>query len=112
MKKIITSFLIAVSVFSSCQKLEIADGTPQCIKNDIKSFEKSASCSDAHVDEFEFQSETVYVFSSGTCGADMSARVFDSKCNFKGQLGGIAGNTKIDGQDFSTAKFIKTVWKK
>lgn len=112
MKNLITSFLIAVLFFSSCKKLDIADGTPQCIKKEIRSLEKGASCSDAQVDEFEFQSETVYVFSPGSCGADMAAPVLDSKCNSKGQLGGFAGNTKIDGQEFSTAKFIRTVWKK
>lgn len=112
MKNLITSLLIAVLLFPSCKKLDIADGTPHCIKSKIRSFEKSAFCADAHVDQYEFQSETVYVFSDGSCGADMAAAVLDSKCNSKGQLGGFVGNTKINGQEFSSAKFIKTVWKK
>ncbi len=112
MKHIIASFLIAFWVLGSCKKFDIADGTPRCIKQKIRDYEKDASCSDAHVDEYEFQSETVYVFSPGSCGADMAAPVYDSKCNNKGQLGGFAGNTMIDGQEFSTAKFIKTVWEK
>lgn len=112
MKNVSTSLLIAVFFFPSCKVVDIAVGSPDCIQKAIKSFEKAASCSDAQVDEYEFQSETVYVFSPGSCGADMAAPVLDAKCNNKGQLGGFAGNTKIDGQEFSTAKFIKTVWKK
>lgn len=112
MKNFITSLLIMLLLFPSCKKLDIADGTPPCIKSKIRSFEKEASCSDAQVDEYEFQSETVYVFSPGSCGADMAAAVLDSKCNSKGQLGGFVGNTKVDGQEFSSAKFIKTIWKK
>ena len=112
MKNLIPSFLIAVLFFPSCKKLDNVDETLPCINQEISSFEKGPSCSDAQVDEYEFQAETVYVFSHGTCIVDMSATVLDSKCNSKGQLGGISGNTKIDGQEFSTAKFIKTVWKK
>jgi hypothetical protein len=112
MKNTIISFLISLLFFASCKKLDIANGTPHCVKRKIRNFEKQASCADAHVDQYEFETETVYVFSEGTCGADMSAAVIDSKCNSKGQLGGIVGNTKINGQEFSTAKFIKTVWKK
>lgn len=112
MKNIIASFLIAILFLASCKKFDIAEGTPPCIKQKIRDYEKTADCSDAHVDEYEFQSETVYVFSSGSCGADMAAAVYDNKCNHKGQLGGYVGNTKIDGLEFSSATFIKTVWKK
>lgn len=112
MKSIITSFLMVLMFFTSCKKLDIAQGTPNCIKNKIQSFEQHATCSDAHVEQFRFQSENVYVFSNGTCGADMSEEVLDCKCNSLGFLGGFVGNTKINGQEFSTATFIKTIWKK
>ncbi len=112
MKNLILYLLFAVTLFSACKKLEIEEGTPNCIRTKISAFEKDAFCSDPQVDEYQFQSEFVYVFIDGSCGADLAATVFDSKCNIKGQLGGIAGNTRINGEEFNAAKFIKTVWKK
>ncbi len=113
MKNGITIFLIGLLFYSSCKKTEITNGTPLCIKTEIRNYEVNGTfCSDAHVDEYEFQSERVYFFSPGTCGNDMAAEVFDSKCNSIGFIGGLLGNTQINGEEFSNAKFIKTVWKK
>jgi len=42
----------------------------------------------------------------------MTSEVADSDCNSLGLLGGIAGNTIINGEEFSNAKFIKTTWEK
>lgn len=54
---------------------------------------------------------TVYVFNIGnTCGADMSSDVIDAECNNLGYLGGFDGNWEINGEDFSNAIFVKTVW--
>ena len=52
----------------------------------------------------------VYVFDLGTCGADMTSEVLDENCNTLGFLGGIAGNTKINGDDFGNAKYKSTIW--
>jgi len=112
MKNLINYFLITLLFFSFCKKAESGDGTPACIRHKIISFEKDALCSDPSVDEYEFQSKTVYVFSPGSCGADLGASVYDSNCNNLGGLGGLRGNTQIEGQDFSTATFIKTIWEK
>lgn len=112
MKRYISFLFITTLFVASCEKIEIADGTPICIQEKIKSFEKSAGCDNAKVDEYEFQSETMYVFDPGTCGADMSAGVMNAKCVSKGYLGGITGNTKINGESFSNAKYIRTVWRK
>lgn len=62
------------------------------------------------MDEYEFQGKRVYTFFQGNCGADMATGVVDDKCKSLGSLGGITGNTKINGEDFSNAKFKKTVW--
>lgn len=85
---------------------------PSAIKKEIKKFAKSSACDDAHVDEMKFNKRTYYLFSNGSCGADMTTEVRDAKGKSKGQLGGFTGNTKIEGEDFSKAVFVKTVWKK
>ena len=105
--------ILTVISFSSCQKLAIEDGTPDWIENSIKDFDKSQSCKDGvNVEKYTFQGETVYVFNPGNCGADMTSNVLDSECNSIGYLGGIAGNTEINGEDFSDAIFISIIWKK
>ncbi|HTO16508.1 MAG TPA: hypothetical protein VLZ83_12105 [Edaphocola sp.] len=110
MKKLSMLLLIA-TVFTSCNKLHIEEGTPKCVEKKIKNFNKSTTCSDSKVDEYIFQGNTVYTFDPGNCGADMTTEVINSDCNSLGFLGGISGNTKINGVEFSTATFIKTTWK-
>jgi hypothetical protein len=39
-------------------------------------------------------------------------RVISSDFKSLGYLGGIAGKTKINGVEFSTATFVKTTWQK
>lgn len=87
-------------------------GIPTCLEAEIREYNLSATCSNAKVDEYTFQGKTVYAFAPGTCGADMTTEVMSSDCATLGHLGGIAGNTKINNEEFSTAKFVKTVWKK
>jgi hypothetical protein len=87
-------------------------GIPSCLKKEIRTFGADAVCADAHVDEMEFRKKKVYVFNPGTCGADMTSAVKDSKCRQLGDIGGITGNRKISGMDFGEAKLIRTIWKK
>jgi hypothetical protein len=111
MKKFALLFAL-ITFISACNKQGIAKGTPACVKQKIKTFEKESACSDASVKEYTFQRKTVYVFEPGTCGADMTSEVIDSGCSSLGFLGGFAGNTKINGEDFSKAELLGTVWKK
>jgi len=37
--------------------------------------------------------------------------VYDTDCNNLSFLGGIQGNSEINGKDFSKATFVKTIWK-
>jgi len=104
--------LFMVTILSSCTRLQIEKSTPTCVKDKIVEFKKSKICDDLSVEEYTFQGLTVYVFNSGTCGADLQSEVIDSDCNYLGALGGIAGNIEINGEIFSNAIFIKTVWKK
>ena len=106
-------FVVVTTALTSCNKLDIEAGTPKCIENKIKSFNKTSICDNAEVIEFIFQGKTVYVFSPGSaCGADLTSDVIDSECNRLGFLGGDSGITKINGEEFSHATFVKTIWKK
>lgn len=104
--------LLIVSAISGCAKLDIENGTPKCVARKIKDFNVSSSCNNAKVDEYVFQGNTVYTFEPGTCGADMTTEVISSDCTSLGYLGGIVGNTKINGEEFSSATFSKNVWNK
>ena len=112
MNKIVSGLLVLiVAALSSCQ-LDIEPGTPGCIRAKIKEFSSTnIPCETGkEVKKYDFQDMTVYVFEPGTCGSDMTSDVLDSDCNNLGFLGGIAGNTQINGEDFSSATFIETVW--
>ena len=102
----------AVLAFTGCNKVDVEKGTPKCVKKEIKDFNKSSQCDDATVEEYSYQGKTVFVFNHGSCGRDFSSRVIDSDCNYLGSLGGFVGNTEINGENFSSATFIKTTWKK
>ena len=82
----------------------------QCINSKISAFQSECCDQGASVEEYTFQQEQVFVFNMGTCGADLPAYVLTSKCDTLGFLGGIAGNTTINGEDFSNASLVGTVW--
>lgn len=100
----ITSLLISLI---ACNKKYV---TPNCIETKISQFKNITCQHKASVKEYRFEEKEVYVFEMGNCGADLTADVFDSDCNLLGYLGGIQGNTKINGIEFSTAVYIRTIW--
>lgn len=84
-----------------------------CIMNKIGAFSQSANICNgsATVKQYTFQSENVYVFDQGTCGADFTQSVLNENCDTLGYLGGIAGNAQINGQNFyDNATYVSTVW--
>lgn len=104
---------ILVICISSCQKLDNDKDVPECIENLIIDFDKNQSCENGvNVKKYTFMGNTVYVFDPGNCGADMTSEVIDSDCNTIGYLGGITGNTEINGESFSTATFEAITWEK
>lgn len=105
-------WVIVLATVASCGPLDIEKDTPKCVQRQVRDFSRSSNCVDAKVDEFYFQEKTVYVFDPGSCGNDMQAGVIDNNCKALGDLGGIAGNTEINGEKFSNAVFVKTIWKK
>jgi len=96
-----------------CYKLEIEEGTPECIEDLICEFDKNTSCENGvNVMRFSFQEQKVYVFDSGFCIVDSGVNVYNSECTYLGTLGGIAGTTTINGEEFSNAIFESMVWER
>lgn len=84
---------------------------PSCINQHIRDFEKNQACdTKAHVKKYLFQEQEVYVFFPGYCIADATSNVYDENCNVIGTLGGLTGNTMVNGQDFSNAKYLEKIW--
>jgi len=112
MKKLLLLPILALLFCCNCNKQNIEKDTPNCIKKKINVFSKESSCNDATVKRYIFQDKNVFVFEPGTCGADMSSEVVSEDCLSLGMLGGITGNTEINGEDFSKATLVKVIWKK
>ena len=106
------SCVVISIVLSSCLKSKIADGTPRCIQEKIREFRKDATCDDAHVDEYQFQGGLVYDFDDSSCMMDGGSVVYSDNCNKIGSLGGISGNSEINGESFEHAVFIREIWHK
>ncbi len=86
-------------------------GGPACLPAALDAFQTWCCASSAHVDEYQFQGQPVYLFEPGTCGADMPTYVLDAQCDTLGFLGGFAGFTQIQGLDFaSNSSFQGTIW--
>jgi len=105
--------LMFVVLISSCKKKNTTVNAPNCLAERIHVFDSTYNCAQSKVDQYIFQQNTVYVFDAGVCEwADMSSEVVDQDCNTIGYLGGFVGNGTINGEDFSNATYIKTVWHK
>jgi len=103
---IILFFCIAATC--GCKKNE---PFPDCLNSLIETLKNSASCQTGKsIKEFKFQGAIVYLSDSGNCYPDGTAAVIDENCQYLGSLGGFTGNTKINGVEFSTAVYIRTIW--
>ena len=113
MKQTALILFIFPLLFGRCTK-EPKSTTPACIESKVETFSiLGNSCeTGASVKEYSFQGKLVYVFSMGSCGADLFANVFDADCNILGNLGGIIGSTTINGVEFSTAVYKRTIWER
>jgi Domain of unknown function (DUF6970) len=109
--KLIIAIILGLYLFSGCQKdNNTGKEVPLCISAKIDTFKNHSCAIGASVKQYTFNGETVFVFDPGGCGADMSADVEDAACTNLGFLGGFNGNTKIQGVEFSTAVYIRTIW--
>lgn len=100
--------VVAIFLLSNCSK--DSNKTSDCIQSKISQFATMSCEHGAEVKQYRFQGKLVYVFSMGNCGADLPSGVLDSDCNSLGMLGGLTGNTTINGSQFSSAKFERTIW--
>ena len=111
MRTILLSLSFVIILGNSCASKKKTTDYPTAMKEIIQKFSANPPCKDAHVDEFEFQGKTVYAMLPGTCGADMGTEVYDAEGKKLGMLGGFAGKTSINGEDFDKAIFKRTIWK-
>jgi len=111
MKKVVFFTILFTLLIPCCEKNNY--DAPGCIEDKINEFIKTAICdSGASVSLYTFNGKNVYLFSDGNCGADLGASVYSEDCNSLGFLGGISGNTLIQGVKFyDKADFVKWIWK-
>ncbi|HSR37951.1 MAG TPA: hypothetical protein VLL95_03475 [Phnomibacter sp.] len=104
--------ITGLALLAGCEKTTDDWRTSPCVASQIRAFKNESICGNAAVLEFRFQQKLVYVFSNGNCVADVPAKVIDNACQTLGMLGGFPDNQMINGELFSNATFIRTVWKK
>ncbi len=110
-KKSFLPLAIILGVVLGCSKPEPDNNVTACILEKISTFEKEIACEkSATVKEYQYQDQTLYVFDPGTCGMDLASEVVDKSCVSMGFLNGISGNTTINGDNFSKAIYMKTIW--
>jgi hypothetical protein len=111
---VLKTTLLSVTLFGlfACSKksTNLLHDAPQCLNSKLVEFRKSGCPSRDSLKQYTFQGKTVYVYHTGLCGADYTSPVVDDHCNSLGFLGGFAGNSKINGDDFSKAVYVKTIW--
>ncbi len=91
--------------FASCKK-DIASGVPKCVKSKIQAYNDLIN-----VDEFFFQGKTVYTFSTDI--ADDFTYIYDESCALICQIGGFAGISNCNSENFyQAAIFKRNIWKK
>jgi len=108
MRALLSVVILSLLTWSCGSRLP---GGPACLPAALDAFQTWCCASSAHVDEYHFQGQPVYLFEPGTCGADMPTYVLDAQCDTLGFLGGFAGSTQIQGLDFaSNSSFQGTIW--
>jgi hypothetical protein len=107
--KIVVTLLLSSSIFLSCEDSGTVPNLPKCIETKLSTYQPG--CDDGStVDEYYFQQQVVYVFDDRPCCCDYTGIVVSTSCDTLGFLGGIAGFTHINGEDFANAVFQRTVW--
>lgn len=107
----LATVLFCISFAACNRKAAPVSGISSCLQKSIAEWQAQGHCKHPFVEEYSFQDRKVFVLRHGTCGADMTDDVLDENCRLLGRLGGITGNTKINGEDFSAALGGKVIWK-
>lgn len=112
MRSLISALSITVMV-AACKKSDVAADIPVCIKSNIEANKNQPYWNVKQVDEYQYQGKLVYVYEAETVYPDMQTPIFSSDCAIICTLGGIAGTTTCNGENFSNkSTFIRTVWRK
>jgi len=82
----------------------------QCINSKIASFQSKCCNEGASVKSYLFQNAEVFCFDPGICGGDLATYVLNNQCDTLGFLGGIMGNSTINGEPFSNAVYQSELW--
>lgn len=107
--KILSTLCASALLFVSCSKFDFQKDTPSCIKKEIRQLSRNKCGDYARATEYEFQGEIVFVLSAGNC-PDGGSNVFNRQCDVLGLLGGVGGNTIINGEEFSSARLLRVLW--
>lgn len=109
MRNLLSLSLLIALLFVACNKP--SNDSFDCVESAITKFQAERICeAGSSIKSYHFQNEVVFVFDEGSCGADFTSLVLSSDCDTLGYLGGFAGNTVIEGEDFSSANLIGYVW--
>jgi hypothetical protein len=113
MKKSILPLLIITIQIFACSKQATSNALPICVSEAIVQLKKNKQAENSIINAYTFQAKKVYLIDDGMSYLDGQSKVVDGNCNTLGYLGGMLGNTKINGEDFfATAILVETVWKK
>ena len=107
MRLIVITLFISFAAICGCKK---ESAISDCLQSKIEAFKKSSCEHGASVKEYKFQGEVVYTFDMGWCGADLPTGIINRECNPIGGIGGITGNLNVNGVNFSSATYIRTIW--
>ncbi|MFA6150070.1 MAG: hypothetical protein WC716_02035 [Chitinophagaceae bacterium] len=115
MKTKILPLAIICMYFGSCSKeaTKTKEGIPDCLNTTlIKIRSGFATCpTGAALQQYSLNGKTVYLYEPGNCVSDANKTIIDSNCNEVGWYGGgWGGQTKVYGDDFINAVYVKTIW--
>ena len=111
MKNLFLTFIALSFIFlSSCDR-EIIKVLPECIQDEIKSSNRTCPQDKMTVHSYTFQGETVFILTKDACIADGGVSVVTQNCDTLCFLGGIAGLTTCQGEEFhQVATDEELVW--
>lgn len=113
-RSFITAALACLCLLSACRK-EFAKGTPECIKQEIRSHSGDNNWIVGKVDEYLFQNKTVYAFEPASNIMDGGTEIRDENCTVICSFGGLGGPSlnPCNGENFrQKAVFQRNIWKK
>lgn len=110
------AFVVLLTIIiAGCKKSDtVIIDIPNCVKDKIDYYNNSPNSYINKVDEFLFQGKLVYVFSQdGTKISDAGAIIINNDCSSLCFLGGIAGISTCNGDNFSQKAILqRVIWKK